>query len=160
MDTNIRPKLWKSMEQARETLSYFIERADIVFIDPNDAEIILQEKNPNKIADTLRKKGCEVTVVKLGPEGAIAFRKEEKVHVKTIDVVVEDPIGAGDALAGTFLSSLMKGEDLKTSLTKAALAGSLVVTIRGDQENLPSSKDIEDLLKDVEDKLAIRVERI
>jgi sugar/nucleoside kinase (ribokinase family) len=63
--------------------------------------------------------------------------------VQALEVYVEDPIGAGDAFAGTFITSRLKGRGLEESLKRAVVAGSLVVTVRGDEECLPSEEEID-----------------
>lgn len=97
--------------------------------------------------------GIEVVVFKLGARGAIAATKEERVKVEGYTVPVADPIGAGDALAGTFLTCMLKGFRLEKALKFAVAAGSLVVTVRGDQENLPSQEDLETFLKAFEEEV-------
>jgi sugar/nucleoside kinase (ribokinase family) len=67
-------------------------------------------------------------------------------------VTVVDTIGAGDALAGTFLACTLKGFSLERSLKFAVAAGTLVVTVRGDQENLPTQHDLETFLKAFEEE--------
>lgn len=145
-DTNIRPALWRSLEDASKTLIRFVEKADILFTDISDTRIILGEEDLNKAIEHYLSLGIEIVVMKLGAEGAIAASKSEKVKVRGYRVNVVDPIGAGDALAGTFLSGILKGLELKKSLSRAVAAGTLVVTIRGDQENLPGEEELEAFL--------------
>ena len=52
LDTNIRLRLW-SKEAAQKTLIPMLEKADIVLIEPEDAEILIGEKEPEKIAETI-----------------------------------------------------------------------------------------------------------
>ena len=55
-------------------------------------------------------------------------------------------IGAGDAFAAGFISSLMRGRGLEEALEVGNAAGALVVTVRGDFENMPSMDDVEKFL--------------
>jgi len=146
-DTNIRPPLWKSMEEAARTLMPFVEQADIIFTDMADTRVLLGETDVDKAIKAYLSMGVEVVVFKLGAKGAIAATKSEKVEARGYTVPVVDPIGAGDALAGTFLASMLKGFRLEKSLKLAVAAGTLVVTVRGDQENLPTQEDLEAFLK-------------
>jgi len=145
IDTNIRLKLW-SGEEARETLTPMLRKADIIFTEPQDAEILFGEKEPEKIADTLLSTGAEMAIVKLGEEGALACTREETVRRPAFKVPVEDVIGAGDAFAAGFVSSTMRGLSLEEALEIANAAGALVVTVRGDIENLPSLDDVRKFL--------------
>lgn len=142
-DTNIRPALWRSLEEASKTLTSFVENADIIFTDMNDTRIILGENDLDKAIEHYLSLGIGIVVIKLGARGAIAATKSERVKVRGYQVNVTDPIGAGDALAGTFITGILKGFDLKRTLQRAVAAGTLVVTTRGDQENLPSEDELE-----------------
>jgi sugar/nucleoside kinase (ribokinase family) len=57
-----------------------------------------------------------------------------------------DPVGAGDAFASLFVSKILKGWSVEKALEAATVAGSLVVTRRGDNENIPSEEDIKSFL--------------
>jgi 2-dehydro-3-deoxygluconokinase/2-dehydro-3-deoxygalactonokinase len=151
-DTNIRPPLWRSAEEAAKTLLPFVEQADILFTDLADTIILLGEKEVDKAIESYLSMGVEIVVFKLGAKGAIAASKGERVMARGYQVTVVDTIGAGDALAGTFLACTLKGFSLERSLKFAVAAGTLVVTVRGDQENLPTQRDLETFLKAFEEE--------
>jgi 2-dehydro-3-deoxygluconokinase/2-dehydro-3-deoxygalactonokinase len=142
-DTNIRPVLWGSIDNAVRVLTPIIEKVDILFTDPRDASILLNVQDVDQMIDGFLKLGVETVVLKMGRKGAIAANRREKVSVQALEVYVEDPIGAGDAFAGTFITSRLKGRSLEESLKRAVIAGSLVVTVRGDEECLPSEEEID-----------------
>ncbi len=142
-DTNIRPVLWKSMEKAVDTLLPIISKVDILFTDPTDASILLGVKDIEEVLKGFLRMGVDTVVLKLGERGALAATASERASANALPVYVEDPIGAGDAFAGTFITSRLKGRSLSESLTRAVIAGSLVVTVRGDEECLPSEDDID-----------------
>jgi 2-dehydro-3-deoxygluconokinase/2-dehydro-3-deoxygalactonokinase len=142
-DTNIRPVLWGSINNAVRVLTPIIEKVDILFTDPRDASILLNVQDVDQMIDGFLKFGVETVVLKMGRKGAIAANRREKVSVQALEVYVEDPIGAGDAFAGTFITSRLKGRSLEESLKRAVIAGSLVVTVRGDEECLPSEEEID-----------------
>jgi 2-dehydro-3-deoxygluconokinase/2-dehydro-3-deoxygalactonokinase len=142
-DTNIRPVLWGSIDNAVRVLTPIIEKVDILFTDPRDASILLNVQDVDQMIDGFLKFGVETVVLKMGRKGAIAANRREKVSVQALEVYVEDPIGAGDAFAGTFITSRLKGRSLEESLKRAVIAGSLVVTVRGDEECLPSEQEID-----------------
>jgi len=142
-DTNIRPVLWGSIDNAVRVLTPIIEKVDILFTDPRDASILLNVQDVDQMIDGFLKFGVETVVLKMGRKGAIAANRREKVSVQALEVYVEDPIGAGDAFAGTFITSRLKGRSPEESLKRAVIAGSLVVTVRGDEECLPSEEEID-----------------
>ena len=140
-DTNIRLGLW-SKQEAKETLIPMLKKANIVLIEPQDAEILIGKRKPEDVANKLLSAGVETVVVKLGKEGAAAFTKNESARNPAFKVPIEDVIGAGDAFAAGFISSLMRGRDLDEALEIGNAAGALVVTVRGDFENMPSMDDV------------------
>ncbi|GBC69193.1 2-dehydro-3-deoxygluconokinase [archaeon HR01] len=142
-DTNIRPVLWRSEERAARVLKPIIEKTDILFTDPADSRILLGETELEAILRGFLSMGVGTVVVKMGEKGAVAATSSERASADSIPVYVEDPIGAGDAFAGTFITSQLKGRKLKESLERAIIAGTLVVTVRGDEEAIPSESDID-----------------
>lgn len=145
-DTNIRLKLWLKADKARETLLPIIEKADIVLTEPEDAEILVGEKDPGKIIEEMLALGPKIIAVKLGADGAAASDGRGVILKPGFKVPVVDVIGAGDAFAAGFIASLLRGKSLEEALMFGNAAGALVVTVRGDIENLPSWEDIEKFL--------------
>jgi sugar/nucleoside kinase (ribokinase family) len=137
LDTNIRIKLWTEAV-ARTTLLPVCNMADILFTSLPDARIILGLDEPAEIAKALHKSGVKTVVIKLGDKGAFASSKGETVTQPMIHASVEDPTGAGDSFAATFLSTQLKGWMLQDSLRAALATAALVVGVRGDYENIPS----------------------
>jgi len=145
IDTNIRLKLW-SGEEAKRTLIPMLKKADIVLTEREDAEILFGKKEPDEIAEEVLSMGAEVVAVKLGAEGAAAYTGKEKARRPAYNVPIVDVIGAGDAFAAGFIACLMNGKSLQEALEVGNAAGALVVTVRGDYENMPSWEDIEKFL--------------
>ncbi|WLR61433.1 carbohydrate kinase family protein [Guptibacillus hwajinpoensis] len=58
---------------------------------------------------------------------------------------MNDPIGAGDGFAAGVLSGLLKGNTFQESVDLGALIGSIVVSVFGDIEGLPTIQEIESL---------------
>ncbi len=143
LDTQIRPQLWKSIDDAASTIMKFVEFANILFTDLGDAEILVGENNPERIFQIFRSIGVDVIVLRLGERGAMAARGSEIAEAEPLPITVEDPLGAGDALVGTFLTCLVEGRSLFEALRKSMISWSLVATVRGEQEILPTSRDLE-----------------
>lgn len=146
LDTNIRPQLW-DREEAKKTILEILNNVDILLIDPTDSGILVGEINPHRAIPKLHKVGPEIVIVKMGVDGIIASEGKKIVRKPSIQVPVTDPIGAGDAFAGGFLSSLISGLDFEEALDIGIAAGTLVVTTMGDQESIPSIEDARKLLK-------------
>jgi len=111
--------------------------ADIVFTSGPDSRIIFDETDPERIAKLLHDNGVETVVVKLADHGAYASAASQTASSPMIRTTVEDPTGAGDSFAAAFLATQLKGWKLKDSLQAASATAALVVTVRGDYENIP-----------------------
>jgi len=150
-DTNIRPKLW-SLEEAGKAIRSLLEKYDVeVFItDPGDTRVVLGVTEPEEAYRKYKEMGVKVLLYKLGKRGAIVFSEGKEVRVPAFDVIVEDPVGAGDAMAGTFVALYLRGYDLEKALKVASLASALVVTVRGDNEIIPRIEEAERTLKELE----------
>lgn len=144
-DTNIRLRLW-SGERARSIVVPMLKKANIVLTEPEDAEVLFGEKEPERIIKILHSLGVETAVVKLAEEGAVASKSGEIVKKTAYKVTVTDTVGAGDAFAAGFISSLLRKCDLGEAIEVANASGALVVTVRGDFENLPTLDDVRKFL--------------
>ncbi|AEB95053.1 MAG: bifunctional 2-dehydro-3-deoxygluconokinase/2-dehydro-3-deoxygalactonokinase [Metallosphaera sp.] len=146
-DTNIRLKLW-TPEKARETIMRLLKVHPVKYLitDREDAEILL-----GKVEDPVKPlmEYTDVLIMKEGPHGASVYYEGRKHFSHGYSVPVRDVVGAGDALGGTFLSLVTSGFPIEKALDYAVVSSALNVTIRGDQENLPSIKDIETFLERV-----------
>lgn len=76
-----------------------------------------------------------LVVVKLGAQGAVACRGQERIQAAALKLdKVVDPVGAGDSFDAGFLSEFVRGADLETCLRKGNLAGALSTTRPGGTE--------------------------
>jgi len=75
-----------------------------------------------------------IVVVKLGPNGAIAQRGNQKLECPGVKVDAVDPVGAGDSFDAGFLHQYVRGADLATCLCWGNLAGALSTTRPGGTE--------------------------
>lgn len=143
-DTNIRLKLWKKAERARESISRFLS-SKIVFTNLEDLDILFPGISPVDAAKRIVSKGAGLVVVKLGEEGAMAVDGKLKVYRSPAIPApfVEDVIGAGDAFNAAFIASFYRGLSMDDALLYANAAGSLAVGVRGDVEAQPSWEDLE-----------------
>lgn len=148
-DTNIRPVLWAGRDEAKRVLLPLMKRADIVFTDPSDSSILIGSKDPGYVIEQLMSMGVKTVIFKLGAEGIVVRKGDEELRMSSFKTYVEDPVGAGDALASGFLAGMIKGLTLKECAEIGMAAASLVVTVRGDQESLPTFHEAKELIDHV-----------
>jgi len=75
-----------------------------------------------------------LVVVKLGREGALAQRDNERMVGPPLTVDAVDPVGAGDSFDAGFLHEYVQGSNLATCLASGNRAGALSTTRPGGTE--------------------------
>lgn len=140
-DPNVRMKLWDG-ESTRETLMNFMDRADIVVISVDEADQLLDERTPERIAGRLLSERPELVAVTLEDEGARAFTRDGSASHAGFDVDVVDTVGAGDAFCAGFISAALDREPLEEMVVRANLCGAYATTVPGDMEGLPTREDV------------------
>jgi len=147
LDTNIRMKLWKRPERAREVLLPALKGVKILITNKEDLAVLFPGHRDTRalVQEHLLGQGIEVVAVKKGEEGSELYTKDGRVIVeRAVSVpIVEDVIGAGDAYDAALLGSLYRGLDPSKAVRYASIAGALVVTVRGDIEAQPSWRELE-----------------
>ena len=75
-----------------------------------------------------------LVVIKLGQEGAMAQRGQERFRSPAVKVDFVDPVGAGDSFDAGFLSQYVRGADLPECLAWGNRAGAFSTTMAGGTE--------------------------
>ena len=147
-DVNFRRKLWTNVEDAVNALTKALNLVDIVFLDEDEANLLLGVSAIDDVFRELRSRfGINKAVLKLGLRGSVAYWEGRVAKVDAFRVPVKDPIGAGDAYAGVFLASILRGYDVESAMRRASAAAAMVVMVRGDEENLPREEDLRRFLE-------------
>lgn len=131
LDINLRKKCY-----SKESVSFSLTRANVVKL--NDEELMelaglcgLEGKGITDLAGSLLEKGnLEYCVVTLGPKGAFALSKKEKVYHPGFSIDLVDPCGAGDGFSAGFIHMLLN----KRPLAEACLYGNALGAMVAQQE--------------------------
>lgn len=75
-----------------------------------------------------------LVVVKMGAEGAVALRKNERIESAPVRVDVVDAVGAGDSFDAGFLHAYLEGQSLEDCLAAGNASGALCATRTGGTE--------------------------
>ena len=150
-DPNLRPTLWASEAQMRESLNALAARADWVLPGLEEGRLLTGERTPEGIARFYRAAGAKLVVVKLGPEGAhfdgeVGSGRVEGFPVKQ----VVDTVGAGDAFLAVTAPIASKGVDMDiVGMIGNAVGAMKVGTVghRQSVEKVPLLKYITALLR-------------
>jgi 2-dehydro-3-deoxygluconokinase len=143
-DANVRPALWPA-GQARKIISKTIPSTTYFLLSLEDAEILTGSQDPDTIFDWCDTAGANITVLKLGAQGAIASSGRVRKAVGGCVVQAVDATGAGDCFAGALMARLSKGDDLYVAMRYANAAAALTCTGFGAVDPLPYPKDVFDL---------------
>lgn len=113
-----------------EDYDYFLnllKSVDIVFANEGEARAISGGKSPRAAIDELSRY-CETSIVKIGPEGAMAKQGSEfvKVPARPVEKVI-DSTGAGDFFAAGFLYGHSRGDRLSECVRKASILAAYVI---------------------------------
>ncbi len=105
-DPNLRPLLWKSLDEAKKQIIGGLGYADILKISGEELEFLTGVKDLAAGTEQLQKHGISFIIVTLGPAGAFYRAGGITGFQPTYDVRVVDTTGAGDAFLGAFLYKL------------------------------------------------------
>ena len=123
-----------------DELKATLKRVDILSLNEGEAYLLSGESNILKAADSIRKMGPSVLVIKRGEYGAMLFTSVGIFLAPAFPVTgVVDPTGAGDSFAGAFMGYLAQAgahrdmaqaspKNWNQLLRRAVLAGSVMAS--------------------------------
>ncbi|MGF1715498.1 sugar kinase [Photobacterium chitinilyticum] len=115
VDSNYRPRLWRSGSDACEWLGKLYQLSDIALVTAEDEDLLLGMKNSPAgiIAKRLHSMGVKQVVVKLGSEGAMwsLYGLNGIAAGNKVDNVV-DTTAAGDSFNAGFLAAWCMGMEI------------------------------------------------
>lgn len=155
-DTNLRPPLWSSMEEAKRQIKYGLTRCDVLKIADNELEFMTREKDFDRGAAILRGQYPNIRLfnVTAGAEGSYSYYENKRVFVPAhkLENSIETT-GAGDTFCACVLNYILdhglsglEEEDLREMLSFANSAAALITTRKGALRVMPSEKEICELL--------------
>lgn len=132
------------MRFGKEALSNIYKRTEIFFCNVEEAMFILDEKERDikKLLQGIRDIGPQIAIITDGINGAYSFDGNEMLFVPVYPHKPFERTGAGDAFASTMVSSLILGNDLKTSLLWGPVNSMSVVQYVGAQKGLLTKEQI------------------
>ena len=125
-----------------DAMNYFREMGEGIL---KEAELLIGETEPRKIAAHYLERGTKTVVVKLGPGGAYyACDNGDSGCVDGFRVEhVVDTVGAGDGFAAGVLSAQREGLSLDLAVQRGCAVGAIQVMSRGDNDGLPSREELD-----------------
>jgi ribokinase len=136
-----------------------LSNLDYIVLNEHEADAVARQQGMDSadkaaFAANLQKKFNLITIVTLGPDGAICAHQDGMMSVPSLKIKAIDTVGAGDAFVGYLTASLDKGMELKEALRYASVAGSLACTKVGAQTAVPAASEVNAYIQDVTPKVA------
>lgn len=156
-DPNLRPPLWRTLEEAKEQTAYGCSQCDVLKISDNEIRWFTGEEDFDAGAARLRERfGIPLILLSMGRDGSRAYYKDLRVEAPPfLQENTIETTGAGDTFVGCCLHGLLKYglEDLdetklRRMLTFANGAASLITTRRGALRVMPDPGEVERLIAD------------
>lgn len=150
-DPNLRPPLWKSLEEAKEQVLYGLGFCDILKISDNEIQWLTGEEDYTEGVRWIRERyQIPLILVSMGKEGSRAYYKDEMVEVAPfLQENTIETTGAGDTFCGCVLHYVLEhgleeltAEGLTEMLTFANSAASLVTTRKGALRVMPTQAEV------------------
>lgn len=154
-DPNLREPLWKSMDLAKEQISYGLEHCHILKISDNEIQWLTGEEDYDKgIAMVQEKYNIPLILLSLGKEGSRAYTPNYRVEVPAfIQKNTIETTGAGDTFGACILHYVLEygwkeytEAELKEMLTFANAAASIVTTRKGALRVMPTKEEVQAIL--------------
>lgn len=136
-----------------EDLKDILLQADILIPNKEGAKSITNSNTPEESAKILINKGVPIVIITMGSQGALITTKDFQKLIPSykVDKII-DTTGAGDAFNGAFsIGYWINGWDLKKSCRYGNAAASLKIQKLGARTGMPSEREINNFLKEIND---------
>lgn len=154
-DPNLRPPLWKDMEEAREQVLYGLGYCDILKISDNEIQWLTGKSDYTEGVEWINERyHIPLILVSMGKQGSRAYYKEMIVEVNPfLQKNTIETTGAGDTFCGCVLHYIcehglagLTEDNLREMLTFANAAASIITTRKGALRVMPERAEIMELL--------------
>ena len=150
-DPNLRPPLWKSLDDAKEQAAYGFTLCDVLKISDNEIQWFTGEEDYDKGIEKLRQEyDIPLILLSMGRDGSRAYYKDLRVEMPSfIQKETIETTGAGDTFGGCCLHYVLEygldglnEERLKEMLTFANAAASIITTRKGALRVMPEPDEV------------------
>ena len=156
-DPNLRPPLWKTMEEAKEQIAFGMQWCDVLKISDNEIQWFTGKEDYDAGIRVLQETyHIPLILLSLGRDGSRAYYQGLRVEVKPfLQKNTIETTGAGDTFCACVLNYVLEHgleglteADLNRMLTFANAAASLITTRKGALRVMPAKEDVEKLLSE------------
>ena len=154
-DPNLRPPLWKSLEDARVEIEYGLTKCDVLKISDNEVEFLFDTTDYDKGAALIEEKyHIPLVLITMGKDGSRAYYKGRRVEcAPLLQEHTIETTGAGDTFCASILNYVLEhgledlsDENLMEMLTFANAGASLITTRKGALRVMPTREEVEEFI--------------
>ena len=155
-DPNLRPPLWKSLDDAKKQVAYGLGQCDILKISDNEIQWFTGEKDFDKGIKKLQEEyKIPLIVLSMGKDGSRAYYKDLTVERAGFPVKAIETTGAGDTFCGCAIHGVLKhglealDEEKLGDILNYANAGAALITLKkGAIRSMPDPEQIDELIRE------------
>ena len=154
-DPNLRPPLWRTLEEAKEQVLYGLAHCDILKISDNEIQWLTELEDFDAGIRWIQERFPQIRLILLsmGRDGSRAYTGETMAQAGGFTVNTIETTGAGDTFFGGILHHVLKWglrdytqEELTQMLTFANAAAAIVTTRKGALRVMPEETEIQALM--------------
>lgn len=154
LDPNLRPPLWKSLDDAKAAMDYVFRYCDMLKISDNEIQFISGKEDYDEGIRYLQEKyNIPLIFLTMGKEGSRAYYRDLRVEKAGYSVKAIETTGAGDTFCGTAIDGILRygiddltEEKLLDILTRANAGAALITLKKGALRSMPEPEQVEELI--------------
>ncbi|KPY17464.1 2-dehydro-3-deoxygluconokinase [Pseudomonas savastanoi] len=127
-DNNYRPRLWASVEQAREAYQACRQHVDLALLTEDDEQALYGYADSEQLLAAYRGRGIGEIVVKRGAQSCLVEAGGERFDIASQKVEhVVDTTAAGDSFSAAYLAARLMGEHPRQAAEAGHRLASVVI---------------------------------
>jgi len=128
-------------EKGTSALKEILRRTEILILNDEEAALLVGKGSVNEMLKKLRLHSPNIVIITQGKKGASAYDGKSIYFVKPPKTKIAETTGAGDAFASSFLSGIIKKNDIEFALKLAIVNSLSVIQNTGAKNILLTYKD-------------------